>query len=107
MRYKGVKGSYGQSYLKNSARNLTNSQRAEAKEFVKEFLRLNSPVDTGAYRDAWQVKMHRQGTNKPPIEVFNPLPYANRLEHGWSKQAPNGVARQLSKELHSFIRKFK
>jgi len=27
----------------------------------------------------------------PPIYLSNALPYANRLENGWSRKAPNGV----------------
>lgn len=48
---------------------------------------LETPVDTGALRQAWQVD-----TSGPEKTVTNPLPYANRLmESGHSKQAPSGT----------------
>ena len=77
-----------------------------------------SPVDTGRFRSNWQVSKNVPRTTKLNstkenqaatiargqriIETFdlkndrmiiiqNNLPYANRLENGWSKQAPNGM----------------
>lgn len=78
-----------------------------------------SPVDTGAYRQSWTVS---EGAPKvfyagkpadlkielpPPSAptnlstkfyrkffVTNGAPYAMRIEHGWSGQAPQGVLRQ-------------
>jgi len=77
-----------------------------------------SPVDTGRFRGNWIVSKNQPNTqvrkttdkggsntiNKgsSAIEAFdykgdlriiiqNNLPYANRLENGWSKQAPNGM----------------
>ena len=76
-----------------------------------------SPVDTGRFKGNW-VTSHsspsaevrhvedksgavslKQGADTlaaypdtlPPIYLQNNLPYANRLENGWSKQAPNGM----------------
>lgn len=77
-----------------------------------------SPVDTGRFRANWQVSKNvprttelnltkeNQGAtiargqrtietfdlkNDSMIIIQNNLPYANRLENGWSKQAPNGM----------------
>ena len=77
-----------------------------------------SPVDTGRFRSNWQVSKNvprttelnltkeNQGAtiargqltietfdlkNDSMIVIQNNLPYANRLENGWSKQAPNGM----------------
>lgn len=77
-----------------------------------------SPVDTGRFRANWQVSKNvprttelnltkeNQGVtisrgqrtidtfdikNDSMIIIQNNLPYANRLENGWSKQAPNGM----------------
>ena len=50
-------------------------------------LRRRSPVLTGAFRDNWEII--REGED---IIIENDSPYANRLEHGWSDQAPLGIA---------------
>ena len=77
-----------------------------------------SPVDTGRFRGNWQTTgvtpatgliagVDRNGnkavnsaatfiTNAPGWNTFtltNNLPYAERLEYGWSKQAPVGMVR--------------
>lgn len=75
---------------------------------------LKSPVDTGRFRSNWRVGLGERptttvaiGTNAAtdglavlnrselgtPIYIVNNLPYAMRLEYGWSKQAPQGMAR--------------
>ena len=78
-----------------------------------------SPVDTGRFRASWTAQLDRPdekvkppGRYGPPIIapivetirarlkkrpfrrafINNQLPYARRLEEGWSKQAPSGVA---------------
>lgn len=74
-----------------------------------------SPVDTGRFRHNWITSKNtpstqiKQGTandaiasGSTQIQAFdykrdgaiiiqNNLPYANRLENGWSKQAPSGM----------------
>ena len=77
-----------------------------------------SPVDTGRFRGNWQVGLGaiNQSTSaaldpsgeatkgraqaalqgwKPGQTIYlsNSLPYALRLERGWSQQAPSGVVR--------------
>ncbi len=78
---------------------------------------LKSPVDTGRFRGNWNVSVEKVdfstdlekkdksgqatinageeviGQSKPydVIYISNNLPYANRLENGWSDQAPNGM----------------
>lgn len=77
-----------------------------------------SPVDTGRFRGNWQTTGVTPATgliagvdptgnkavnsaatfitNAPGWDTFtltNNLPYAERLEYGWSKQAPQGVVR--------------
>jgi len=92
---------------------------------------LRSPVDTGRFRANWQVAIGRvpsgtlqledpsgratiseaQATAlrvKPgdTIALVNNLPYAQRLEDGWSSQAPAGMVgltvqdfRQIAREV--------
>ena len=75
-----------------------------------------SPVDTGRFRGNWQASIgapaggvlsdtggsvsiaRAQGTVSgaelgDSIFLVNNLPYAQRLEYGWSRQAPNGMVR--------------
>ena len=77
-----------------------------------------SPVDTGRFRGNWQTTSVTPATgliagvdptgnkavnsaatfitNAPGWDTFtltNNLPYAERLEYGWSKQAPVGMVR--------------
>ena len=76
-------------------------------------LQLLSPVDTGRYRANHVVSFgspdYRYTENKdgmsvafsaitgmadnelPVVYIQNNLPYAERIENGWSDQAPNGV----------------
>ncbi|UNU74110.1 HK97 gp10 family phage protein [Moraxella nasovis] len=70
----------------------------------------NSPVDSGRYRanhimtvnsqdfsvnNSNTVRLYAKGFYNSkkflPIIIQNNLPYAYRLEHGWSKQAPKGI----------------
>ena len=80
-----------------------------------------SPVDSGAYRASWHISegspvymyqgkpMNRavvlQAPSAPKLStkfyrkfyVTNGAPYALRIEHGWSNQAPRGVLRRAIK----------
>ena len=81
-----------------------------------------SPVDTGAYRASWAISegapvykwvgRQKKGSELPPpsrpalstkfyrkFYVTNGAPYAYKLEHGWSDQAPLGVVRQVVSAL--------
>lgn len=83
-----------------------------------------SPVDTGRFRNNWQATTNapatgqvqgqdktgnkaadaaRTAVNKLEMGqdffLSNNLPYAHRLEFGWSKQAPNGMLRLSIAEL--------
>lgn len=81
---------------------------------------LGSPVDTGRFRNNWfasgatpsrettpytgkqgtaaisrvsKVITEARGYGWTELTLTNNLPYAQRLEYGWSKQAPQGVVR--------------
>lgn len=88
-----------------------------------------SPVDTGRFRNNWQASV-----NSPAVGVStatdktgnravqeasglinsfqmgstfyltNNLPYANRLEYGWSDQAPSGMVRITVAEIEQRIK---
>lgn len=52
---------------------------------VQSQIRRRTPIDTGNARRGWN-------TRNTTIE--NKVPYIERLEKGYSKQAPNGFVRQ-------------
>lgn len=88
---------------------------------------IRSPVDTGRFRGNWQVSIENipsgsSDTGKSEGEVIgeinsvvgqmrvgqsiffvNNLPYARRLEYGWSKQAPNGMVRLTVQEFQPIV----
>jgi len=87
-----------------------------------------SPVDTGRFKGNWQVAIgsvpsgtveidDKEGTATiakvtaatlelkagQTIYLVNNLPYANRLEYGHSKQAPNGMVRLTLLEFNQVV----
>lgn len=99
-------------------------------EFAKRAIE-KSPVDEGTFRGNWQFGV---GAPDPKIDsepdkksgktllritmqiqassllgqkyyITNNLPYAKRLEYGWSKQTPSGMVRVTLMELESYVRK--
>jgi hypothetical protein len=89
---------------------------------------LRSPVDTGRFRGNWTVSVG--GPSDETLDVFdksggptiargsaavtgveglqvvwiqNNLPYANRLENGWSKQAPAGMVALTVAEIETMF----
>jgi hypothetical protein len=90
---------------------------------------MRSPVDTGRFRANWNVSFGSpdlaitENKDKPGQEtiakggsligsldrlnqiwISNNLPYANRLENGWSKQAPAGMVALTFAELSTIAR---
>lgn len=93
-----------------------------------ESMVLMSPVDTGRFRGNWQYgadaintstggaddKSGRTALNRiqagirgwvpgQTIYLSNSLPYAQRLESGWSKQAPSGFVRVSVANYQQYI----
>ncbi len=89
-----------------------------------------SPVDTGRFRGNWQVGIGSVNTNTnsgddksgsdaqaragrvvqsvkigQTVYLSNSLPYARRLEFGYSNQSPGGMVRLTVLEYQQFIRK--
>jgi hypothetical protein len=54
-----------------------------------------TPVRSGRAKKAW--KMEKKG--KFNVELVNRVPYASRLNTGYSKQAPRGITRPASKAV--------
>ncbi len=87
-----------------------------------------SPVDEGVFRGNWNVGLNKTnisvdgdrrfreaiaegnsviGSIKSgdSIDLSNALPYAMRIEYGWSDQAPAGVVRVTQYELLGWLKK--
>jgi len=83
-----------------------------------------TPVDTGRARANWNLSVGyiddtttQSVMQKSPmlpkntgltkaIYITNSLPYINRLEHGWSKQAPHGMVGVTMNELKVGMSKY-
>jgi hypothetical protein len=89
-----------------------------------------SPVDTGRFRANWNCSISSPDLstsestdpsgsgaiskatstvvsytlNDQSVFLTNNLPYAERLENGWSKQAPNGMVRLSVMEIQNSVR---
>ena len=87
------------------------------------------PVDIGRFKGNWQITidapasgnlsrvdksgnvviaeaaavLQRSSFPKRAYYITNNLPYAERLEYGWSKQAPNGMVRVTLGEYRNIL----
>lgn len=88
-------------------------------------LKMKSPVDTGRFRASWTIGVGQPDSTVAPDVVqgqvaipepripaitmgatyyhANSLPYARRLEYGWSKQAPAGMVRLTAAEVPQIL----
>lgn len=106
-----------QSFVAKAKKNPETVMRSVSLKLFSAIIKA-SPVDTGRFRGNWQTTgvtpaagliagVDPTGnkavnsaatfiTNAPGWDTFtltNNLPYAERLEYGWSKQAPVGMVR--------------
>lgn len=90
-------------------------------------VKTRSPVDTGRFRANWNVSFgapnysttSSTSANRADAEVAkaltlpiggvtymsNGLPYASRLEYGYSKQAPAGMVRITAREFANYVQR--
>lgn len=100
--------------------------RKVAQDFVASFV-LKSPVDTGRFRANWNTGIGSMNLSTSistdsgaelrassilpsykagdTIYITNNLPYALRLEYGWSDQAPAGMVRTTIAEYSQYLRR--
>ena len=84
-----------------------------------------SPVDTGRFKCNWQAGIGSINTTTGDtrdalgrsatvlqgwksgqyIYLTNSMPYARRLEFGWSKQSPSGMVRLSVQNLEAYMKK--
>ena len=107
---------------------LANETVAEVVKGVALKIDERSPVDTGHFRGNWQLDigslpsgivpgvdpdgsgLDGRVTSRIPADaagkvyyIANNLPYAQRLEHGWSKQAPQGIVGRTVVEWQDIV----
>ena len=105
----------------------SDSARGVALELFRSVI-MDSPVDTGRFRGNWQASLQAPATNELErldlsggaaigamqgvvtgwngtgvVFMANNLPYAQRLEYGWSKQAPQGMVRKNVARIQSIV----
>ncbi len=61
--------------------------------------------DGGQTKQAGSAVIQTYSTGVGSIYLMNNVPYAQRLEYGWSGQAPQGVVRITVAEFDAFVRK--
>lgn len=89
-------------------------------------LKMRTPVDTGRARASWSIGLNQVNPTVAPdtqrgqpvvsadpsipavtigstVYITNSLPYARRLEYGWSAQAPAGMVRLTAAEMPARI----
>lgn len=69
----------------------SNSLNSVMDQFYKE-LKANTPIRSGRARSSW--KRYRNvniGRNETQTVFANTVPYIQRLDEGYSKQAPDGI----------------
>lgn len=100
--------------------------RKVAREVLKRVV-MKSPVDTGRFRANWNVGIEKVGVTTKSVDptggetilrgsaeiqagvpgqsiwISNALPYARRLEYGYSKQTPAGMVRITLAEFSGIL----
>jgi hypothetical protein len=89
-------------------------------------LKMKSPVLSGRFRASWTIGVGQVDTSVAPEPApggtvaqaepripastmgatyyhANSLPYARRLEYGWSKKAPGGMVRLTAQEVPAIV----
>ena len=114
-------------FERKTARKMDLAVRKIALEMFRKII-LKSPVDTGRFRGNWQIAIgsvpegtleldDKTGTATiakgaatalginagDTIYFANNLPYARRLEEGYSQQAPNGMVALTIQEFQSIV----
>ena len=84
-------------YAKGNLSKLVRAVALEAEGQLKE----QSPVDTGRFRNSWQLKVE-------PLEVsvFNNLPYAEKLATGAAGSGSKQVTRYSNTYLNNYAKNF-
>lgn len=77
--------------LSNDVDQMVRSISTDLFNTVKQF----TPVRSGRAKRSWRLRKER----KYSYEVSNRVPYIDRLDEGYSKQAPQGMTRPALREV--------
>ena len=87
-------------YIGGTLRNAWN-----ASVTTQDFTKKNTRARTGAVAISKAIKTANQLKLGQTYYLTNPQPYANRVENGWSDQAPRGMVRVSIAEANQVLRK--
>jgi hypothetical protein len=76
------------------AKAVSDTVRQVSRDLFTEVKRF-TPVKSGRARKGWKFRQK----NKLHYRISNKVPYINRLDEGYSKQAPNGIVRPAVQEV--------
>lgn len=85
--------------LKNKLEKAINRKVSRMMGYAHMSVKPLTPIDSGKARSSWRLT----GKGKHS-KLVNTVPYAKRLENGWSGQSPSGM---LTKLISNIQRKFK
>lgn len=83
------------SQSRNTIRQLRAEIGSHFNRFVDDFydnLRATTPIRSGQARSSWVKTGNNPINSQSPVLILrNTVDYADRLDNGWSKQAPRGI----------------
>lgn len=71
--------------IKGFLKDVADDEVKALSETLKQEISRRTPIDSGRARRGWQVRNN---------QVINNVPYIDRLERGYSSQAPKGFTNQ-------------
>ena len=88
---------------KKTIRQLEADIVSDLRDFANEYihmLKTTTPIRTGRARSGWQniFRPTRLGSGSTIPLARNKVPYIERLDEGWSRQAPRGIVEPALKK---------
>ena len=77
-----------------SIKNVVNQEKIDLSQDLYQPIKRRSPVRSGKFKRSWTRTVSAQGA-----KINNPQPYSQRLEEGYSRQAPLGVVKPAIEEV--------
>lgn len=84
----------GRGNVDRSLRKGVETETRQTVDLLVNELRQRTPRASGRAARSWRKTRDNQG-----YTIENPVPYADRLDRGWSKQAPRGITQPAITEL--------
>jgi hypothetical protein len=90
----------GLDVLGKDLEKVLNKKVKEIAQLTYDQARAHTPIRTGNARRNWTKDVRDRD-----FTIENRVPYIERLEQGWSKQAPNGIIMPTIKSVRGQIKK--